>query len=910
MSWVTIIWAMAASACLTLALLHFLVWFKNRQAWSHLAFTVMTVAVAGVDAVELQVMRARSPAEIAVWLRWLDVPLFVLVAALVGFVRLDFRTGRAGLGWTAVALRLVSLSLNFTTGSTDNYREIQQVRQLDFLGEPVSVVVRAVSNPWGHVSELSMLLLLVFVVDAAVRLARGGSPENRRRAWVVGGSLAGFIFVAAGFSALIENQLIHWPYLISLPFLAIVLVMNYELSREVVHAAQLAGELQERLRFETLLADISSSFVNLPAAEVDREIESAQRRVCEFLRIDLSALWQWTHEVPRYITITHLYRPLGGPPPPARVDGEDMAPWCLRELTAGKIVAVSSMKSPPAAAARDVEVWRHYGIKSALCLPLLTGGQLIGALTFNTVQQERDWPDAAVNRLRLVAQVFANALARNRAEQALRESEERMNLAAEGAGVGLWMLHLNTRRFWLTNKTRELFGFEADEVVTLERFLSQVHPDDQELIRQTVQALRQTSGEGQVEYRVLQRDGSVRWMLSRGRTQNHESGAPDHLTGITVDITERRQAEEKVRQLSFAVEQSPVLVVITDTQGNIVYVNRKFNEVTGFSSEECLGRNPRILKSGESSPSVYEELWAAITAGKTWRGEFHNRKKNGELYWESAVISPLRNPAGSITHFVAVKEDITGRKRTDLELLQQRNQLTHLSRVTMLGELADSLAHELNQPLTSILSNAQAAQRFLAHGQPDLNEMRDILADIVAEDKRAGEVIRRLRLLLKKGEVQRQPLWVNEIVQEVLKLVRSDLVNLNFTAQTELAPNLPVIHGDAVQLQQVLLNLVLNSCDAMAGATRDNRRLTIRTSRADDGSVCLTVADGGTGITPEKIEQVFEPFYTTKASGLGLGLAVCRSIVTAHGGKLWATNNPVHGATFHLTLPVQTDHSR
>jgi two-component system sensor kinase FixL len=222
----------------------------------------------------------------------------------------------------------------------------------------------------------------------------------------------------------------------------------------------------------------------------------------------------------------------------------------------------------------------------------------------------------------------------------------------------------------------------------------------------------------------------------------------------------------------------------------------------------------------------------------------------------------------------------------------------------MLGELSGSMAHELNQPLTAILSNAQAAQRFLADDQPDLSELRDILGDIVAQDKRAGEVIRRLRLLLKKGEVQQQPLSVNEVVLEVLRLVRSDLVNQNFTARTDLAPGLPQVHGDGVQLQQVLLNLVMNACDAMAGAATDARQLTIRNDRSQDGSVRVSVVDCGPGIAPEKLEQVFESFYTTKAQGMGLGLAVCRSIVTAHNGKLWATNNPGRGAAFHFTLPV------
>lgn len=179
---------------------------------------------------------------------------------------------------------------------------------------------------------------------------------------------------------------------------------------------------EERLRFETLIADLSSKFINLPAGEVDREIEDAQRRVCEFLNIDLCVLWQWTRDTPRYITITHLYRPLGGPPPPERVDAEEMAPWCFPQVMAGKIVSVTSMNSLPAEAARDKEVWRHYGIKSTLVLPLSAGGQLFGAVTFNTVREERLWQTEIVNRLTVVAQVFANALARKVADEALRQS--------------------------------------------------------------------------------------------------------------------------------------------------------------------------------------------------------------------------------------------------------------------------------------------------------------------------------------------------------------------------------------------------------------------------------------------------------------------------------------------------------
>jgi signal transduction histidine kinase len=230
-------------------------------------------------------------------------------------------------------------------------------------------------------------------------------------------------------------------------------------------------------------------------------------------------------------------------------------------------------------------------------------------------------------------------------------------------------------------------------------------------------------------------------------------------------------------------------------------------------------------------------------------------------------------------------------------------ELAHLSRITMLGELSVSLAHELNQPLTAILSNAQAAQRFLAHDQPDIDEVRAILVDIVAEDKRAGEVIRRLRLMLKKDEAQHQSLLVNDIVQEVLRLVRNDMVNQSVEVQTEFSSDLPVINGDRVQLQQVLLNLILNACDAMNGNAPTDRQLVVRTEPFGGKGIRVSISDCGTGIASDHLEQVFEPFFTTKSKGLGLGLSVCSTIITAHGGKLWAANNPVRGATFHFTLP-------
>jgi two-component system, LuxR family, sensor kinase FixL len=220
--------------------------------------------------------------------------------------------------------------------------------------------------------------------------------------------------------------------------------------------------------------------------------------------------------------------------------------------------------------------------------------------------------------------------------------------------------------------------------------------------------------------------------------------------------------------------------------------------------------------------------------------------------------------------------------------------------------LSGSLAHELNQPLTAILSNAQAAQRFLAQSPPRVDKLAEILADIVKGDHRAGAVIQRLRSLLRKEEAQRHPLDINEVIEDSLRLLRSDLLSRHVMVSTDLAEALPAVSGDRNQLQQVLLNFVINGCDAMTGRETD-RRLLVRTLSTPQGNVDISVADQGAGIPVADLERIFDPFVTTKANGLGLGLSICRSIVEAHGGRLWATNNADRGATLHCELPARGD---
>jgi signal transduction histidine kinase len=243
------------------------------------------------------------------------------------------------------------------------------------------------------------------------------------------------------------------------------------------------------------------------------------------------------------------------------------------------------------------------------------------------------------------------------------------------------------------------------------------------------------------------------------------------------------------------------------------------------------------------------------------------------------------------------------RSRAEREAHEQRLQLTHLSRVAMLGEMSGGLAHELNQPLTAILSNAQAAEHLIANKTIDNNELREILRDIIAANQRASEVIRRLRALFKRGETYRERLDANELVRETLSLAQGDLATRSIAPVLKLAPGTLAIHGDRIQLEQVMLNLILNGAEAMAAHTAAERTITVR-SAGNDSWVYVSFADRGPGFAPELIEKLFEPFYTTKPQGLGLGLSISRSIVLAHGGRLWGASHAAHGASFHIALPA------
>jgi len=309
----------------------------------------------------------------------------------------------------------------------------------------------------------------------------------------------------------------------------------------------LRHDLEERLQFETLLAEISAQYINLPVDQIDAGIEDDQRRICEYLGLDLSALWQWSDGSPRFLTVTHLYSLPEGPSRPEGIDAQKSFPWVLRKMLNGETLVLSTQDMPPEAAI-DQESRRHFGVKSSVVLPLSAGGgALIGVLTFDTLREERDWPDELVKRLGLVAQIFSNSLVRKESDRILRESEARLSLAADSAGTGLWELDFSTNQFWATKRALAIFGYDPGEVVSMERFEQSIFPDDLVHVQKAIARSLEKNEPLKIEYRILTGDGVMKWIHSSGSPYFKPNGEPDRLLGVSIDITESKNMEEKLR---------------------------------------------------------------------------------------------------------------------------------------------------------------------------------------------------------------------------------------------------------------------------------------------------------------------------------------------------------------------------
>jgi two-component system, LuxR family, sensor kinase FixL len=407
-----------------------------------------------------------------------------------------------------------------------------------------------------------------------------------------------------------------------------------------------------------------------------------------------------------------------------------------------------------------------------------------------------------------------------------------------------------------------------------------------------------------MEYRMRRIDGEYRWILDNGAPRFASDGRFLGYIGSCLDITDRKQAQERFR---LAVEASPNGIVLVNAQGHIVLANACVEKLFGYNQQELIGKAAELLVPERFRGKHLAHRADFHTASRPMGAgqELSARRKDGTEFPVEIGISPIQSPEGTLVLSVIV--DITERKQAEAEALQHREEVAHLSRLAIIGEMAASLAHELNQPLGAIVTNVGAALRFLERDNLSDEKLREILQDIGADGKRAGDVIRTVKGIGRKEASARRLLQLNEVIAEVLRLVRSDALAHDCTVLTEFHPTPLKVEANPVQLQEVFLNLILNAFEASKEVPITRRRVIIRTEPDGDSAVRASVRDFGPGLPADLPERIFDRFFSTKREGLGIGLFIARSIVAAHGGTLFAQNAEGGGAEFCLRLPVSKE---
>jgi PAS domain S-box-containing protein len=365
----------------------------------------------------------------------------------------------------------------------------------------------------------------------------------------------------------------------------------------------------------------------------------------------------------------------------------------------------------------------------------------------------------------------------------------------------------------------------------------------------------------------------------------------------------RKRAEVALRERASLLDLTHDSIFVRDMSDVITYWNRGAEELYGWTREEAVGKVSHQL-TRTTFPAPLEEIDAELLSTGRWEGELIHTRRDGTQVVVASRWSLERNKQGQPAAILETNNDITERKRAEDGLQKAQTELAHLTRVMTMGELAASIAHEVNQPLTAVITNAHACSRWLSGQRPNFDEAREAVGRIVRDGNRASEVIQRIRSLLKKTAPQKSPLDINEVIREVIALTAGELRRKSVYLKTDLAENLAPVFADRVQLQQVVLNLIINGVEAMGTVTGRSRDLLVRAQRDELGGVTVSVQDSGDGIDPQNIERLFDAFYTTKAEGMGMGLSVSRSIIEAHGGRLWAASDGGHGATIQFTLPA------
>ncbi|MGF6880367.1 ATP-binding sensor histidine kinase [Paraburkholderia sp. MM5477-R1] len=543
--------------------------------------------------------------------------------------------------------------------------------------------------------------------------------------------------------------------------------------------------------------------------------------------------------------------------------------------------------------------------RSILCLPLMNQGKLTGALYLENNLAPRVFVPARFAVLTLLASQAATSLENTRLYRDLEQREAKIRRLVDANIIGIAVWNAAGDILEANDAFLRMVGYEREDLFSGRvRWTDLTPPDWLPGSERALVEAGQTGRAQPYEKEYIRKDGS-RVPVIVGLAAFEASGKEG--VAFVLDLTERKRAEEALReseeQWKAVFENNPTMFFMVDAAGIVLSVNLLGAEQLGYTADELIGSQVQNLFHEADRAAVQRNTAFCLEhLGRPLTWELRKVRKDGEVLWVRETARTMLIRKRPVVLIVC--EDITEARRAAEALREVQIELAHANRVATMGHLAASIAHEVNQPIAATVTTAQAALRWLSAQPPDVEKARQGLRRIVNDGSRAADVIGRIRALIRKAPPRKQAVDINEAIREVIELTRGAAMKIGASVQTQLAGGLPLIEGDRVELQQVLLNLVINAIEAMSSVSDGVRELRISTGTADAGCVLVAVRDSGPGFTADSAEHVFAPFYTTKPTGLGMGLSICRSIIEAHGGRLWASANVPRGAVFQFTVPV------
>jgi PAS domain S-box-containing protein len=534
---------------------------------------------------------------------------------------------------------------------------------------------------------------------------------------------------------------------------------------------------------------------------------------------------------------------------------------------------------------------------------------------WNTYWHPLKAPNGEILGINVVAEEITE---RKRAEAALAASEARFRELADNMSQLAWTVDAQGSRYWYNKRWYDYTGTTLEEMQGW-GWQKMHHPDHVDRVVNRLRQCFETGSPWEDTFPLRGRDGSYRWFLSRALPIHNEAGDLIRWFGTLTDVTEQFEAEKALRNLNETLEQrvqaeaqekariwnvSQDLLVVADLAGRFAAINPAWNATLGWSEVDLLHKTIEWLIHPDDLAKTRVQRARIARGHNTQYLENRLRHADGSYRWLSWRAVAEKG------YVYAVARDITELKNTEEQLRISRHELAEVSRHTTMGVMAASIAHEVNQPLAAVITNADAGLRWLANAEPDLDEVRAILDRIVNNGHRAGAVVTGIRSMFRKDAGELGPVSVNGLIREVLSIVRGELESHQVSLRTELCEELQPVIAEQTQLQQVLLNLIMNAVDAMSAITDRDRVLIVKSETDQSNHVAITVEDSGIGIQPERMNRIFEAFYTTKPHGMGMGLSICRSIIESHGGKLSVSTRSPHGSIFCAKLPtITTEHT-